>query len=113
MNPDWSGIRLTDRIPNNKLYEKYGSIPLFKAGMRERLRWLGHVLRKKDDRLPKIFLFGQPCRPKRKANRLRSGWKEAIKKNLREMGTSWEGVKRGAFNRSGWRKSVRRYVGLR
>ena len=24
-----------------------------------------------------------------------------------EMGTSWEGIKRGALNRLGWRKSVR------
>ena len=25
--------------------------------MRERMRWLGHILRMKDDRLPKIVLF--------------------------------------------------------
>jgi len=35
------------------------------------------------------------------------------KKDLREMGTSWEGVKRKALNRLDWRRSVRSYVGLR
>ena len=38
------GIRLTDSIPNTRLYEKCGSIPFSWAITRERLRWLGHVL---------------------------------------------------------------------
>ena len=52
--------RLTDRISNSRLYEKCGSIPLSRAIMKERLRWLGHVLWMKDDRLPKIVLFDHP-----------------------------------------------------
>ena len=31
------------------------------------------------------------------------GWKDVIKKDLRKMGTSWDGVKREALNRLGWR----------
>ena len=107
------GTRLTDRISNNRLYEKYGSIPLSRSIMKERLRWLGHVVRMKDDRLPKIVLFGQPSRAKRKAGRPRLGWEDVIKKDLKEMGTSWAGVKREALNRLGWRRSVRSCVGLR
>ena len=51
------GTRLTDSISNSSLYEKCGSIPFSGAIMKERLKWLGHVLRMKDDRLPKIVLF--------------------------------------------------------
>ena len=51
------GIRLTDGISNSRLYEKYSSIPLSRAIIKERLRWLVHVFRVKDDRLPKIVLF--------------------------------------------------------
>jgi hypothetical protein len=29
-------------------------------------------------------------------------WENDIKTDLREMGTSWEGVKRVALNRLGW-----------
>ena len=54
------GTRLTDCILNSRLYEKCGSILLSRTIMKERLRWLGHVLRMKDDRLPMIVLFGQP-----------------------------------------------------
>ena len=67
------GTRLTDRISNSRLYEKCGSISLSRAIMKERLRWLGHVLWMKDDRLPKIVLFGQPAGAIRKAGRLFSG----------------------------------------
>ena len=45
------GTWLTDHISNSRLYKKYGSILLSRAIMKERLRWLGHVLGMKDDRL--------------------------------------------------------------
>ena len=53
------GIRLTERISNSRLYER---CTLSRDIMKERFRWLGHVVRMKDDRLPKIILFGQPYR---------------------------------------------------
>ena len=107
------GTRLTDRISNSRLYEKCGSIPLSGAIMTERLGWLGHLLRMKDERLPKIVLFGQPSRAKRKAGCPRLGWEDITKKDLKEIGTSREGVKREALNRLGWRMSVRSCLGLR
>ena len=107
------GTQLTDRISNNRLYEKCDSIPLSRAIMKERLRWLVHVLRMRDDRLPKIVIFGQLSRAKRKAGRPRLGREDVIKKDLKEMGTSWEGLKREALNKSGWRRSVLSCVGLR
>ena len=42
--------------------------------------------RSADDRLPKIVLFGQPSRAKRKAGHPRLGWEDVIKKDLKEMG---------------------------
>jgi hypothetical protein len=56
------------------------SIPLSKGIMRERLRWLGHVLQMKHDRLQKILLVGQSSRAKRKAGRLRMGWENVTRK---------------------------------
>ena len=107
------GTRLADRISNSRLYEKCASILLSGAIMKERLRWLGHTLQMKDDRLPKIVLFGQPSGATRKAGCPCLGWEDVINKDLKEMGTSWDGVKREALNRLGWRRSVRSCVGLR
>ena len=46
-----------------------------------------------NDRLPKIVLFGQPSRAKRKAGHPHLGWENVINKYLKEMGISREGVK--------------------
>ena len=41
-------------------------------------------------------------------------WDECVARNrLREMGTSWEGLKREASNRFGWQRSMRSCVGLK
>jgi len=107
------GTWLTDRISNNRLYKKRGSIPLSRAIKKERLRWLGYVLWMKDVRFPKIVLFGQPSRAKQKAGHPRLGWEDLTKKDLKEMRSFWVGVKREALNKLGWRRSVRSCVGLR
>ena len=79
---------MTDRISNSRLYENCCSIPLSRAIVKERLRWLGQVLRMKDDRLPKIVLFGQPL-AKLKVGRPRQVWEVVINEDLTEIGTSW------------------------
>ena len=56
--------------------------------MKARLRWLGPILEIKNDRLPKIVLFGQPSRAKREAGRPRLRWEDVIKKDLKKIGTS-------------------------
>ena len=65
------------------------------------------------DGLPKIALFGQPSGATRKAGRPCLSWENVINKDLKEIGTSWEDVKREALNRLGWRRSVRSCDGLR
>ena len=72
------GTRLTDRNSNSRLYEK---CLLSRAIMKERLRWLGHVLWMKDNRLPKIVLFVQPSGATRKAGRPCRGWEDVINKD--------------------------------
>ena len=67
----------------------------------------------KDDRLPKIVLFGQPSGTTRRAGLPCLGWEDVINKDLNEMGTSWEDLKMKVLNRLGWRRSVRICVGLR
>jgi hypothetical protein len=50
---------LTDPISNSRVYEKCGSFPISRAIVRKRLRSLGHALRMKDDKLPKVIFFDQ------------------------------------------------------
>ena len=55
----------------------------------------------KDEILAKIVFLGQPSSARQKAGRPQMAWQEISRKVLREMGTSWEGVKREAWNRFG------------
>ena len=79
------GTRLTVRFSNSTLYKKCGFIPLSRAIATEKLRWLGHVLWMKDDRLLKIAVFGQPSRAKPKTNCPRFGW-EDVTERYKESG---------------------------
>ena len=45
-----------------------------------------------------IVIFGQPSGAKRKAIPPCLGWEDVVNKDLKEIGTSWEGVKREALN---------------
>ena len=45
----------------------------FNENIKEKLRWLGHVLWMNEDRLPKIIHFGQPTGATWKAGRPRLG----------------------------------------
>ena len=80
--------------------QKSGSVLISRAIKEKRLRWLRHILKMKDDRLPKVVLFGQPSR----AKRIPKWMEDVIRKDLRETITSWEGVKREGLNRLGWRE---------
>ena len=67
-----------------------------------RLRWLGHVLRMKDDRLPKFVLFYQPSKAKRLSRSsspgVRGCHKERFKRNenflggRKEVGFAYSGM---------------------
>jgi len=61
----------------------------------EKIMWM------KDDKFLKIVLFGKPSCTKQKAGHPWFGWEDVIKKDLMEIGTSWEGARMEALNRLG------------
>jgi len=65
--------------------------------LRERLRWLEHVLQMKNDRLQKIFVVGQPFRVKQKVVCPQMESEDIVRKDLREIGNFLAGCKEGGF----------------
>ena len=100
----WSDEKLTFEEPQHSFPYVFRQKSCFKGlstqNLRKRLKWLGHTLRINDDRLPRFAFFSQPSRAKRKVSRPRFGWQKVVSKDLREIGTSWEGVRREAMNGS-------------
>ena len=106
------GTRLTDNISNSKLCEKSGSIPLSRGILRKRLKQARLILRMKDDILPKIILSVIHLVPNEKKIVPQIGYGEVIRKDLKDVATSWEKVKRLALNRLGWRRTMLSCSGL-
>ncbi len=68
------GISLRDHVPNVDILNRCNTLSVESQLQGKRLRWLGHVFRMPNDRLPKKLLFGQvkglrpPGRPRSSFN---------------------------------------------
>jgi len=73
-----------------------------------RLRWLDHVLRMEDDRIPKQLQMDHHV--KRKPGRPRKNWTDTICQDLKTIGMAWEEAEESAANREDWRRIVAQCV---
>ena len=100
------GISLRDRVPSAELRERMGIESVSDAVKRNRLRWLGHVLRKDDDDwVKKIMSF--EVEGKRGRGRPRMTWSQVVERDMRECGLKREDVK----DRERWRRLLCRTAG--
>ena len=73
------------RITSAQVRKKFGvEETLEDVVTAKRLRWLGHVARMKDDRLPKQILFGW-LPQKRPAHGVRMRWRDRVRKDLKNF----------------------------
>lgn len=99
-------INWQDRITNNEVLRRVGLPSLFETLRVSRLRWLGHVYRMDDARLPKSVLYGELSEGTRPVGRPKLRFKDSCKRALEDFGVpicNWEQV---AVNRSCWRAAV-------
>ena len=71
-----------------------------------RLRWLGHVTRMEDGRIPKDLLYGELALGKRPIGRPQLRFKDVCKRDLKVLGINtdtWEAV---ASDRAAWKHTV-------
>lgn len=88
---------------NHELMQLYREPDIVRTTKVNRLRWLGHVQRMEDNRIPKKVLKTKP-EGKRSAGRPKARWCDAAFANLRTVGvTSWETL---AADRPGWRSML-------
>ena len=76
------GISWQDRVPNKDVLERAGIPSMFAMLSQRRLRWLGHILRMEDGRLPKDVLYGELTSGSRPVGRPMLRYKDVCKGDM-------------------------------
>ena len=100
-------ITWRDKISNMEVLRRSGVLSINELLRRNRLRWLGHVQRMEDDRLPKQVLYSELSEGTRAVGRPKLRYKDLCKTTLRELNIdidNWEGI---AEDRGLWRSTIR------
>lgn len=79
------GISRLTHFTNFDLRKLTGQRTIESMIMTNRLRWLGHVMRMPEERMPKKMIFGQ-LQTARPAGGTRQRWKDCVQHDLRAMG---------------------------
>ena len=100
------GITWQDKVPNNDVLLRAGIPSMFTLLRQRRLRWLGHVHRMEDGRIPKDLLYGELATGARRRGRPQLRFKDVCKRDLKACNIDtklWETL---ADNRNLWKLHV-------
>ena len=75
--------------------------------LKSRLRWVGHVIRMEDNRLPKQMMFGELASGKRKQGRPLEGFKDCVKASISRAEINPKELEPRAHDRTGCRALTR------
>ena len=99
-------IKWQDRVTNIEVLERANTVSIEAMLLKAQLRWVGHVIRMSDNRLPKQLLFGELLQGKRKVGRPRKRFKDSVKQNIQWGGIEPRNLQRCAEERPQWRSLV-------
>ena len=100
------GISWKDHITNNEVLQRANMPSMVTLLRQPRLRWLGHVTRMKDGRIPKDLLYAELAEGKRASGRPHVRFKDVCKRDLKAIGIEVENWVKLAHDRNNWRSSL-------
>ena len=104
------GIRWRDRVPDVEVLSRAETPSVQALITASRLRWAGHVLRMPDSRLPKAVFYGELSEGKRKQGGQMLGFKDVLKRHMKNAYVKSETWEQDALDRSFWRATVKQSV---
>ena len=72
---------------------------------KRRWNWIGHVLRREQDSIPRVALHWTP-EGRRKRGRPKTTWRRTVEEEMKSMNLTWGGVQKTAQNRPEWRTFI-------
>ena len=104
------GLTWQDRVTNVDILAKAGMSSMFAILTTRRLRWLGHVSRMDDGRIPKDLLFGELASGTRPTGHPAFRFKDVCKRDLKAGNFDASNLETAALDRVSWRSTIRRVV---
>ncbi|KAL7834458.1 hypothetical protein SRHO_G00287050 [Serrasalmus rhombeus] len=105
-------IRWEDRRTNTSVLEEAHISTITATIAQNQLRWVGHIIRMPDSRLPKQVLYSQLAVGKRAPGGQKKRFKDNIKTNLKNCHIELKSWEDAAKDRMGWRNLVQKGAAL-
>ena len=105
-----AGVKWQDRVPNTDVLRTCQMPGIEALLLQVQFRWVEHVVRMPDNRIPKQIFFGQLASGKRlQGGRVRR-YKDALKLNLKQCSIRPESLSSAPLNCSAWRSQYREAI---
>jgi len=96
-------VKWQDKIPNTEVVQICGISGIEAFLLSAQLRWIGHVVRMSENRLPKQVFYGQLEHGTRSHGGQQKRYKDMLKSNLKACGIAPNQLETLAQDRSSWR----------
>ena len=104
------GVTRRYKVTHSEILQRTNSASVESIISKRQLRWLGHVIRMEDDRLPKQLLYGELIEGRRSAGGQKKRHKDHIKTILKKCDINPSTLESLAADRSEWRSVCYRGV---
>ena len=102
MTPSYLRIRWQHKVTNEKFLRRTGLTTMHTTLSQCRLRWLGHVMRMSDERIPKDFLYSELIVGKYNVGRPRLRYKDVCKRDLKSLSVEIDEWEKLTDDRNKW-----------
>ena len=100
-------ISWKDKVTHNEILRKTGCKSLEYLAAQRQLRWVGHIIRMDDERLPKQVLYGELVQGRRLQGGQKKRYKDFLKVTLKKCHINPNELEVLAQDRASWRRTCR------
>ena len=101
-------ITRQDKVPNNTVLVSAEIPSMYSLLKQRRMRWLGHIARMADGRIPKDHLYGELAQGKRPTGRPQLRYKDICKRDMKALSIDPNTWETAAAERPTWRQAVKK-----